>query len=80
MVVRVDGVQSGAFLNIPGECMIGEALEHWTSGISIRGRRISNLRYAGDTTLIALDEGEITELVNLLKKANEVLMHRKQKS
>ena len=30
-----------------------EALEDWDGGISIGGRRITNLRYADDTTLIA---------------------------
>ena len=30
-----------------------EALEDWDGGISIGGRRITNLRYADDTILIA---------------------------
>ena len=89
MVVRVDGEKSEAFqaqqgvhqkcilspqvFNIYGEYIIREALEHWTGGISIGGRRISNLRYADDTTLIASDDEEMAELVNLVKIASEKL-------
>ena len=48
-----------------GGHIIREALEYWASNISIEGRRISNLRYADDATLIASDEKEMVELVNL---------------
>ena len=70
--------------NIYGEHIICEALEHWTGGISIGGRRISNLRYSDYTSLIASDEEEMAQLVNLLKMASEKLgfriMHQKRKS
>lgn len=46
--------------NIYGEHIIREALEHWTNSISIGGRRISNLRYANNTALIASDEGQVS--------------------
>ena len=59
--------------NIYGEHIIREALEHWIGGIFIGGRRIPNLRYAGYTTLIASDEEEMAELVNLVKIASEKL-------
>ena len=36
-----------------------EALEDWDGGISIGGRRITNLRYADDTTLIAETKNDI---------------------
>ena len=39
----------------------------------VGGRRISNLRCANDTTLIASDEEEMAELVNLVKIASEEL-------
>ena len=89
MVVRVDGEESEAFqseqgvsqgcilspqlFNINGEHIICQTLEYWTCGISIGGRRISNLQYANDTTLIASDEEEMKELVNLVKIASEKL-------
>ena len=89
MVVRVDDEEFEAFpakqgacqgcilspqlFNIYGEHIICEPLEYWTGGISIRGRRISNLRYADDTTLIALDEEEMVELVKLVKIASKKL-------
>ena len=47
-----------------------------TSGISIAGRKIFNLGYANDTTLIVSDEEEIEELVNLVKIASEKLWLR----
>lgn len=34
-------------------------LENWSGGILISGRKISNLQYAGDTTLVAATEKEI---------------------
>lgn len=59
MVMEVDGEKSKAFqaeqgvrqgyvlsrqlFNISGEDIIQDALEHWTCGISVGGRRISNL-------------------------------------
>ena len=83
MVVRVDSEESEAFqaeqgvdhgcvlspqlFNIHGEHIICKTLVHWTGGISPRGRRISNLQYVNDTTLIALDEEEMEELINLVK-------------
>ena len=53
--------------NIYVEHIIRETLVHGTGGISIGERRSSNLRYEDDTTLIASDEEEMAELVNLVK-------------
>ena len=75
MVMRVDGEEklSQQLFNIYGAHTIREALEHWTGGISTWGRRISNLQYANDTNLIASDEEEMAELVNLVKMAGKKL-------
>ena len=43
-------------------------MEEAQAGIKIAGRNISNLRYAGDTTLMAESEEELN---SLLKKAKE---------
>ena len=72
------GIASGCILflqlfNIYGERIIFEALEQWTGGISIGGRRISNLQCADDTTLIALDEQEMVEHINLVMIASKKL-------
>ena len=88
-VARVDGEESKAFraeqwvrqgcvlfpklFNIYGEHIIRKAPEHWTVSISSGERRISDLRYADDTTLTAPNEKEMVELVNLVKMANENL-------
>ena len=70
--MRQGCILSPQLFNIYGEHIIREALEHWTGGISIGGRRIPDLQYAG-TTLIASDEEEMAELVNLVKIASEKL-------
>ena len=48
-----------------------ETWERWTGSISIGGRRISDLRYADVHILVALDEEEMVELVNLVEIANK---------
>ena len=41
------------------------------NGISIGGRKVTNLRYADDTTLIAGTQDEFTELITKVKRASE---------
>ena len=43
-------------------------LDEAQAGIKISGRNINNLRYAGDTTLIAESEGELKSLLRRVKK------------
>ena len=43
------------------------ALEDWNRGVSVGGRRILNLKYAYDTTLIAADEDEMADRINKVK-------------
>ena len=50
--------------------MRNAGLEEAQAGIKIAGRNINNLRYAGDTTLVAKIE---EELKNLLIKVKEAL-------
>ena len=47
------------------------ALEDWDGGISIGGRRITNLRYAGDTTLIAETKNYLIAIMERVKLASE---------
>ena len=57
-----------------------DVLEKWDKGISICGRKVTNLRYADDTivftmyimyTLIAGTKYYLTELITKVKRANE---------
>ena len=53
-------------------------LEEAQAGIKIAGRKINNLRYAGDTTLMAENEEELKSL--LMKVKEESLMLNIQKT
>ena len=44
-----------------------DVLEKWDKGISIGGRKVTNLRYADDTTLIAGIKYDFTELITKVK-------------
>ena len=46
-------------------------LEEEQAGIKIVGRNINNLRYAGDTTLIAESEENLKSLLMKVKKESE---------
>ena len=48
-----------------------EALEDWDGEISIRGRRITNLRYADDTTLIAETKKDIIAIMERVELTSE---------
>ena len=51
--------------------MRNSELEEAQAGIKIAGRNINNLRYAGDTTLMAESEEEIKSLLMKLKEESE---------
>lgn len=61
--VRQGCILSPALFNIYGEYIMRKALEDWNGGIVIAGKKISNLRYADDTTLVAANEEEMTALL-----------------
>ena len=58
--------------------MRNTGLEEAQAGIKIAGRKINNLRYAGDTTLMAENEEELKSL--LMKVKEESLMLNIQKT
>ena len=46
-------------------------LDEAQAGIKIAGRNINNLRYSGDTTLMAESEEELKSLLMKVKEENE---------
>ena len=46
-------------------------LDETQAGIKIAGRNINNLRYAGDTTLIAENEAKLKSILMKLKEESE---------
>ena len=51
--------------------MRNAGLEEAQAGIKIAGRNINNLRYGGDTTLMAESEEELKSLLMKVKKESE---------
>ena len=51
--------------------MRNAGLEETQAGIKIAGRNINNLRYAGDTTLMAETEEELKSLLMKVKEESE---------
>ena len=51
--------------------MRNAGLKEAKAGITIAGRNINNLRYAGDTTLLAESEEELKSLLMKVKEENE---------
>ena len=51
--------------------MRNTGLEEARAGIKIAGRNINNLRYAGDTTLMAENEEELKSLLMKVKEESE---------
>ena len=53
--------------------MRNTGLEEAQAGIKIAGRNINNLRYVGDTTLMAESEEELKNLLMKVKEESENL-------
>ena len=56
---------------MPEYIMQNTRLDEAQAGIMIAGRNINNLRYSGDTTLMAEKEGELKSLLMKVKEENE---------
>ena len=71
------GIRQGCLLspclfNLYTEYILrNDGLEEAQAGIKIAGRNISNLRYAGDTTLMAESEEELKNLLMKVKEESE---------
>ena len=63
---------SPCLFNFYAEYIIRNAgLEEAHTGIKIAGRNINNLRYAGDTTLMAESKEELKSLLMKMKEEHE---------
>ena len=65
-------ILSSSLFNSDAECIMQNAgLEEAQAGIKIAGRKINNLRYADDTTLLAEREEELKSLLMKVKVKSE---------
>ena len=70
--VRQGCILSPCLFNVHAEYIMRNAgLEEAQAGIKIVGRKISNLRYADDTTLMAESEEEMKRLLMKVKEESE---------
>ena len=70
--VRQGWILSPCLFNLHAEYIIRNAgLEEAQAGIKISGRNVNNLRYAGDTTLMAESEEELKSLLMKVKEESE---------
>ena len=70
--VRQGCILSLCLLNLYAEYTMRNAgLDEAQAGITIAGRNINNLRYAGDTTLMAESEEELKSLLMKVKEESE---------
>ncbi|KAL0879221.1 hypothetical protein ABMA27_003004 [Loxostege sticticalis] len=65
--VRQGCIVSPLLFNIYTELIMRITLDEWTDGISIGGLKISNLRYADDTTLFATSIDHMQELLKRME-------------
>ena len=65
-------ILSPCLFNLYAEYIMQNAeLDEAQAGIKIAGRNINNLRYAGDTTLVAESEEELNSLLMKVKEESE---------
>ena len=70
--VRQGCILSSCLFNLHAEYIMRNArLEKAQAGIKIAGRNVNNLRYVGDTTLMAESEEELKSLLMKVKEESE---------
>lgn len=71
--VRQGCILSPILFNIYGEHIIRQTCEDWEGGININGTKITNLRYADDTILLAANETELCSLFDRMERNSKDL-------
>ena len=69
--MRQGCILSSTLFNAYSEWMLREATNDWFGGISIGVKKLSNLRYADDTTLLAESEEELIQLIEIIKRISK---------
>ena len=69
--LRQGCILSPSLFNVYSEDIMREALEGFEGGVSFGGQRITDLRYADDTTLICSSRKELMDLLHRVKQASE---------
>ena len=64
---------SPLLFNICGKYIMRRALKDRYRRVSVGDWRISDLKYIDDTTLVAVDEEEFVEIINLVKSLSKEL-------
>ena len=71
--VRQGCILSPLLFNIYADRIIRDFLEKWDKGINIGVRKVTNMRNADDTTLIAGTTDDITELITKVKRRSRII-------
>ena len=69
--LRQGCILSPSLFNLYSEEIMREALEGFEGGVSFGGMKITNLRYADDTTLVCASRKELMNLLKRIKIASE---------
>ena len=69
--LRQGCILSPSFFNVYAEDIMRDALEGFQGGVKIGGVKLTNLRYADDTTLVCSSRQELMDLLCRVKDASE---------
>ena len=71
--VRQGCILSPTLFNLYADYIMRRALDNWDGGLSIGGWRLSNIRYADDTTLLATSLDELATILQKVKEESEAM-------